>query len=317
VLNSQTTEHTLPATRPPEEGELTPDIRESWQRMLSLLRSLLDVPVAFVMRPCANGMEAVVMSRDDSAPPWTEEAPALAQGLGTHGAGACLAEPICHADGQVFGTLCIMDTKPNPFTHRALLTEFRHTMEAHLALRKTRLALAEETKRAEALSSQLAREALTDPLTGLLHRCTFSDRFHQEIARHKRAHHPLSLILCNLDHFRPYNAAMGRARGDALLVTLAGLLKARLRTHDLVWRWGGDEFLLLLPDTPLMGAVEVVESIRHIVEATTENEPDPRVTLSAGATNLAPEEPQDTCLDRCNNLLKAAKAKGRNCVILG
>ncbi|VVS93083.1 GGDEF domain-containing protein [Desulfoluna spongiiphila] len=315
MLRSQTARHT--DTRPPETDELPPDIQEAWQRILSLLRSLLEVPVVLVMRPCANGAETVMVSRDDAAPPWTEEASAMAQGMGTPKESAFLAEPICHADGRVFGTLCAMDTKPNPFSHRALLTEFRHTMESHLALMETRRNLEKETERAEALSSQLAREALTDPLTGLLHRCTFADRFHQEIARHKRAHHPLSLILCNLDHFRPYNATMGRARGDALLVTLAGLLKARLRTHDLVWRWGGDEFLLLLPDTPLMGAVEVVESIRHIVEATTANEPDPRITLSAGATNLAPEETQDTCLDRCNSLLKAAKAKGRNCVIIG
>ncbi|VFQ43691.1 GGDEF domain-containing protein [Desulfoluna butyratoxydans] len=342
MLISPTPEALHPAPKAPETEELPRDIRLRWQAMVSLLRTLLDVPVAFVY--CGSGPEAdtVVISRDDSAP-WPHDGaaardmginvaasgrPLVVEGIpsahghrkspaASHGFAACLAEPLRRPDGGTYGALCVMDTAANSFAHRALVTEFRHTMETHLALMETRQALADEEQKADALAEQLARETHTDPLTGLLHRCTFADRFHQEIARHKRAHHPLSLILCNLDHFRQYNTAMGRTRGDTLLVTLAGLFKGRLRAHDLVWRWGGDEFLLLLPDTPLMGAVEVVESIRHIVEATTENEPDPRVTLSAGATNLAPEETQDACLNRCNSLLKAAKAKGRNCVILG
>jgi diguanylate cyclase (GGDEF)-like protein len=346
VLCSPTAEKHEEETPPPDLGGLPDDILIPWQRMLSLLRTIMDVPVALVLRTHPLDMEVLLVSQDESAPipaaQWAplaltgsfcekvmatrarllvEDARNEAKGTGSpamdHGI-AYLGEPIFSADGSVFGILCVLDQKPNPFPHQTLLTEFRHTMESQLLLMESRRALAHEIEKTTALTQRLAREAATDPLTGLRNRRSFDGRFQQEIARHKRAKTPLSIIICDLDRFREFNDTKGRTAGDELLVTLATLFKERLRTHDLIWRTGGDEFLLLLPDTPLMGAVEVVESVRALVEERAQLQPAPnRVTMSAGVTNFNPKESQDGCLNRCNRLLEAAKAKGRNCVILG
>ena len=336
--NAEKYEEEIPSS---DLGGLPDDMLIPWQRMLSLLRTIMDVPVALVLRTLPPDMEVLVASQEESAP-WAplplsgsfsekvmttrarllvEDARNDAEWTGTPAMDrgrAYLGEPIFHSDGSLFGTLCVLDQKPNTFPHQALLTEFRHTMESHLLLMESRRALAHEIEKTTALTQRLAREATTDPLTGLPNRHSFDERFRQEIARHKRAKHPLSIIICDLDRFREFNDTKGRTAGDGLLVTLADLFKERLRTHDLIWRWGGDEFLLLLPDTPLMGAVEVVESVRALVEEKAQLETAPnRVTLSAGVTNFNPNESQDDCLNRCNRLLEAAKEKGRNCVILG
>ncbi|BCS98257.1 hypothetical protein DSLASN_38890 [Desulfoluna limicola] len=337
MLCSPTPEIHKEETLPPTESGLPDELQTPWQRIVSLLRTTMNVPMALVMCHQTPGMQLLVMSQEESIPlalpgyfsdkmkssgdrflvedarndpGWAEHPPADSDVI------ACLGEPIRHSDGSLFGTLCVVDQKPNTFPGHSLLTEFRHTMEAHLDLMATRRALTLEAEKSAALSHKLAREATTDPLTGLLNRHNFEERFFQEIARHKRAEHPLSIIICDLDRFKELNDTKGRSAGDELLVTLATLFKDRLRAHDLIWRWGGDEFLLLLPDTPLMGAVEVVESVRHLVEEKAQLETT-RVTLSAGVTNFNPNESQDDCLARCNRLLEAAKEKGRNCVILG
>lgn len=335
MLPSPTTEQAEDNALPPTPESLPDGLGTPWQKMVSLLRTTMGVPVALLLSAPAPAMTVLVSSKNDpleTQSPDPSAALSLAEEAGRkmaisrtgllvtepHKGIACLAEPIAHPDGRLFGTLCVVAPASHPLAHRELLTEFGHTMEGHLALAETRRALAREQKKTTALAERLAREAATDPLTGLLNRHTFGDRFHQEVARHKRARHPLSLILCGLDRFREFNDANGQAEGDALLVTLARLFKERLRSHDLIWRWGGDTFFMLLPDTPLMGAVEVVESVRHLVEAETHGAPpEARVTLSAGVTNHALPESEEECLTRCNHLLEAAKQKGRNCVILG
>ncbi|WP_300669512.1 sensor domain-containing diguanylate cyclase [Desulfoluna sp.] len=342
MLSSPAAENETPETLPPERDGLPHDIHIPWQRMVSLLRTLLEAPVVLIVRADGPETEAVVIDRDKACPWPSNETAALSlaeafsekvmatrarlivkdaskkpEETGHPRLKACLGEPLLHADGRVFGALCALDTAPNPFVHQALLTEFRHAMETHLTLMETRDALVRETALRSDLTEQWTREAITDAVTGLPNPNTFPERFHQEIARHTRADHPLSLILCGLDHFQKYNDTRGQAAGDALLASLAELFTARLRTHDLIWRWSGDQFFLLLPDTPLMGAVEVVEAVRHIVEEKTRDHTPPQVTLSAGATSYTPPETEETCLTRCNTLLNAAKKKGRNCVILG
>ena len=319
----------------------------SWQRVLSLLRMVMETPVALIIGTTPLAMPPLVAAQEpwplphisletlttaaedtmervaairnrrliqnDPGTPFEEIIAVKESGLIT-----LLAEPICRPDGSLFATLCVLDTVSHTPVHRAMLTECKYTMENHLALMETRSALSHEIEEREALTQRLTREAVTDPLTGLLNRHSFTERFHQEVTRHERGKRPLSLIICNLDRFQEFNNTQGHSAGDALLVTLATLFKNRLRAHDLIWRWEGDEFLLLLPDTPLMGAVEVVEAVRIMVEERSHRgTPPSQVTLSAGVTSHTPSESKDSCLNRCTQLLKDAKEKGRNCVILG
>ena len=301
-----------------------------WQRMVSLLRRTMGASVALLLTDAEDGPEMAAISPqsaqglapDTSARITTasSQSPSTGHGPIQHsvtdqpglpGPAELFGVPLFNPNGSHYGTLCVLVQAPAPVPHIELLSEFARTMETHLCLAETRHALARESKKR-------AEEATTDHLTGLLNRHSFPQRFHEEVTRHKRAKHPLSLIICDLDRFKELNDTRGRAAGDTLLIDLATRFKGRLRTHDLIWRWGGDAFLILLPETPLMGAVEVVESMRRLVEEKVQpKETKCRITLSAGVTNFNASESGDACLDRCNRLLKAAKEKGRNCVILG
>ena len=324
-----------PAAETKEAPLLTPadtcKVKEiPWQRMVSLLRTVMGAPVALLLKDTTVGPKVAVISpqsaqgftpdtstRINSASALSSSEPhgpkqhQVSDQPGFPGPAKILGEPLFNPDGSLYGTLCLLDQTPDPFPNPELLSEFARTMETHLCLAETRQALTRESKKR-------VEEAATDPLTGLLNRHSFPQRFHEEVARHKRAKRPLSIIICDLDRFKELNDTQGRAAGDTLLVDLATRFKGRLRAHDLIWRWGGDAFLLLLPETPIMGAVEVVESMRRLVEEKVQpKETKHRITLSAGVTNFNSSESGDACLNRCNKLLKAAKEKGRNCVILG
>lgn len=101
---------------------------------------------------------------------------------------------------------------------------------------------------------RLAEAAYTDPLTGLLSRRAFEERLKEEWSRSRREERPLGLVLLDLDGFKGVNDTLGHAEGDRLLVRVAEALKGAQRAGDLLFRWAGDEFALLLPNTPAQGA---------------------------------------------------------------
>jgi diguanylate cyclase (GGDEF)-like protein len=158
-----------------------------------------------------------------------------------------------------------------------------------------------------------------DALTGCLNRRALMKLAAHELARSARSGMPMSIVAIDLDHFKGVNDTYGHAGGDATLVAVVGLIKNRLRSVDVVARTGGEEFLLLLPDTDAAGGTIVVEGLRQAVEAMQlEFEGGViRTTLSAGVTQCLPRGDTWTAmLNRADRALYGAKGAGRNCVLL-
>jgi diguanylate cyclase (GGDEF)-like protein len=134
-----------------------------------------------------------------------------------------------------------------------------------------------------AVHSGIIRETYTDALTGLRNRRFFLDRAPEEVDRAARREAPLALIMADLDHFKRYNDTFGHFEGDRLLQSVALIMSRHLRKYDIICRWGGEEFAILLPDTGAETAAAITERLRAAVAAA-HGGPERRapVTLSAG-----------------------------------
>lgn len=160
------------------------------------------------------------------------------------------------------------------------------------------------------------RLASTDPLTGLWNRRFFRLACKKELARCVRDGQPFSLLVADIDHFKRINDRHGHLTGDAVLCAIAEAIQSDLRPFDLLGRWGGEEFVVLLPECATPGALEVAERLRKGVQAATHASPDEtdiQVTLSLGvATCHGPEDVLDDIFRRADDALYQAKAAGRN-----
>lgn len=165
-----------------------------------------------------------------------------------------------------------------------------------------------ERKRLEAAVLKLAR---TDHLTGLLTRRAGQELIDREAMRCHRYGGMLSFILFDIDHFKAINDGAGHGAGDMVLHRIGAIVLERIRATDAAVRWGGEEFLLMLPHTPHSGAVELAEALRKRVEATAFDVVE-RVTISLGVSELAEGEPVNDTITRADAKLYAAKHGGRN-----
>ena len=163
------------------------------------------------------------------------------------------------------------------------------------------------------LSAQAERDAAHDPLTNLLNRRSATLALDQLIGRARRSVAPLSLVIVDLDHFKRINDTYGHEAGDRVLVEVASVLTAACRETDLVARVGGEEFLLVLPDTDVAGALEVAGKVRRSIAAARVAAVDLPVTASAGITALRPEDQDQTdMLRRADRALYHVKETGRD-----
>lgn len=119
-----------------------------------------------------------------------------------------------------------------------------------------------------AAARELERAARTDPVTGIANRRHMIEQLEQELNRSRRSRQPFSVLMADIDRFKSINDAYGHGAGDAVLAEVAQRLTRRVRAQDTVARWGGEEFLILLPDTDLAGAHTLGESLRDVVSAT-------------------------------------------------
>ncbi|HXZ48531.1 MAG TPA: GGDEF domain-containing protein [Usitatibacter sp.] len=171
----------------------------------------------------------------------------------------------------------------------------------------------------ERADAQALRLATLDPTTGAYNRRTFHEIAEREMSRARRAGQPLSIIMVDIDHFRVVNEKHGHRVGDEVLARLADTLRASLRKEDMLVRYGGEEFLVLLPDVPGPGAVVVAGRLRKAVAAT-EIEVEAiklALTVSAGVAARLDEGPEsvDRLVARAEEALGLAKSRGRNRVV--
>lgn len=158
---------------------------------------------------------------------------------------------------------------------------------------------------------ELARVALTDSLTGLPNRRGGESACRRELARASRNRTPVSFLVVDIDHFKRVNDELGHAAGDGVIRGVGELLLRSLRTSDHAARWGGEEFLAILPDTNTAGARVIAERFRLAVEQASLH-PALQVTVSIGAAQWDPGERAETAIGRADTALYAAKHAGRN-----
>jgi len=160
------------------------------------------------------------------------------------------------------------------------------------------------------------QKALIDPLTGLPNRAAWGERLHDEVEQWQNHGKPLLIAMLDLDHFKRINDGYGHLAGDKVLKIIAAQLRKHLRPVDFIARFGGEEFVLLMPDTPLAAGVQGVERLRAAIEACPfhfKGEPV-TITLSIGVSAFRPGDRSDQVLKRADEALYQAKHRGRNCV---
>jgi diguanylate cyclase (GGDEF)-like protein len=160
-------------------------------------------------------------------------------------------------------------------------------------------------------NSRLSR---TDALTGLPNRREAQERLEQEWSRYQRMDSEFSVLLCDIDHFKSVNDQLGHPAGDMALRAVAQRLAQTCRTVDCVSRWGGEEFLIILPATPLRHAADLAERLRNKIATRTIEAGRTQLSLrlSIGCASMLPRQSIDLLIDRVDTALYRAKATGRN-----
>lgn len=197
---------------------------------------------------------------------------------------------------------------------------FRRNRVLHRAREQQQLAeqeLKQQIKENRLLQEQLQEQANRDPLTGLYNRRYLDDSLHREMARCLRQGEPLSLVLIDLDHFKEVNDEHGHSAGDRVINQLAKILTTLSRASDIVCRFGGEEFLVVLPGTDLEAAVARAEEYRVTFEKKTVRIEGTSlaVTLSAGVACTYREIMPHDLIRQADQALYRAKESGRNRVV--
>ena len=230
---------------------------------------------------------------------------------GRAGVRGFVGAPIVHLNGTTFGAVCLVDTN--------VLSLSVHDLDGLRAL--GRRAGGELERRVDAQQgggdadpsqfSELSRLALTDPLTGLVNRRGGEKSIEREVSRARRNAAPLSLMLLDVDRFKSINDTHGHAAGDRALREVGQGLQEMVRGSDLAIRWGGDEFLLVLPGVDGSGARTLAERIRARVESL--QVPGlGQLTISAGLAEFTEGQAFEEVLALADTRLYQAKSGGRN-----
>jgi diguanylate cyclase (GGDEF)-like protein len=210
----------------------------------------------------------------------------------------------------------------NHFTERdlSLLESIAHHAaiaieNAHLYSQLTQRA--NELEHLVELYEEANLRASIDPLTGLHNRRFFQDQLGRDFAQSRRHHRHLSVIMLDIDHFKSFNDTFGHMLGDEVIVAVARVLEGAVRLSDLTARWGGEEFIVALPDTDLEGAVRVAERIRENVSeiqlTDPEGNPLRQITVSLGVSTLRPDDDRIAeLIERADRALYVSKTSGRN-----
>jgi diguanylate cyclase (GGDEF)-like protein len=165
------------------------------------------------------------------------------------------------------------------------------------------------------MMEKLQKLAITDGLTKLYNSRSFYTQLELEVDRFNRYKHPLSLLLLDIDNFKDYNDSYGHLEGDKVLVRFSQIIKSCLRANDSAYRYGGEEFTVILPETNGEEAKTVAQRIRSSLEAekyTPEQGKVARITISIGVTQCYPKEELSTFIRRADKAMYLSKQNGRN-----
>lgn len=210
------------------------------------------------------------------------------------------------------------DYVQKPFRPKVLLARVRgarRVVALQEQVERDKKTQREQVARMAVLTRQLRAASMTDVLTDMPNRRYAMKRLEEEWARCSRSGHPLSLVLLDVDHFKRVNDVHGHDVGDVVLCRTARLLEQTTREGDVVARIGGEEFLVICPNTDLDGARHCGERVRAAVESHRIDEPEFRggITLSAGVATRSADCPSiDALLKAAGEAVEAAKREGRN-----
>lgn len=204
---------------------------------------------------------------------------------------------------------------------RDVLHNFRQDSEdqSHLTIQLQELAekikaMEDDAKKTRTTLEKHRFKSLHDPLTELPNREAYDERIHAEFNRWQRYRHSLSIAVCDLDHFKKINDNFGHQAGDRVLKVISRSIAKRLRDVDFFGRYGGEEFVVILPETSLENAHALLEKIRAAIASTSFNykEEPLAITLSVGITEFKEGDNIESAFARADKALYAAKANGRN-----
>jgi diguanylate cyclase (GGDEF)-like protein len=266
------------------------------EAVAAALGSLPDLIILDVMMPLMDGLEACRLIKDNEA---TRNVPVI------------FLSARDETDVKVRGlALGANDYISKPFKAEELLAR----VEVAMRLKRERDDLRSNADEALATALDAQERAMTDGLTGMLNRYGLQRVLTHEHAEARRYTRPLSCLMVDLDNFKTINDSFGHIAGDAALKQVAAILTQVVRGSDMVSRYGGDEFLVLLPETDLEGADALGEKIRAEAasQAFGDDSPHFHLTLSIGAATLADDESGNDMIARADMALYAAKEQGRD-----
>ena len=223
------------------------------------------------------------------------------------------------SEGKNIGLIQLNDKRRDIFTEDKL--EFLEMIAEQIALAVQNsliyTKLQETLKEIKTLNRKLEIAAKTDPLTGLINRKAFLAVADYEKKRFVRSKKAFSIIMCDIDHFKSINDSLGHDAGDYVLVQVAELLKKSVREQDTVCRWGGEEFIILLPETELSGGKKLADKLREAIQAQSFffQLQKLKITMSFGITFCKEDITVYSYIKEADELMYQAKKSGRNKVV--
>lgn len=260
------------------------------------LHILPDLIILDVMMPVMDGLEACRIIKQN---PLTDDIPVIFL--------SARDETEIKVNSLILGA---NDYIIKPFKAEELLAR----VDVALRLKRERDRLRQTASEAITVAEQAQEKALTDALTGLLNRYGLQRAISREMARARRYLRPLSCLMIDIDFFKKINDVYGHPVGDTAIQQVGTVLTQSVRSSDMVFRYGGEEFIVLLPETDIDGACALGEKIRAIVESRMfgNGERVFPITLSIGAAALKNGESGNDMIARADEALYHAKERGRN-----